>query len=131
MSAASSQKEQARMPALPGRVLTFCLRLWRILLARLRSQQIRDAPGEGVEQMRTKKQPLRLPHYHSYLLRLWRGGPSGGWLGSLEDTASGEKQHFAGFESLVDFLRRQIEPVAQTGRDASQREELGHEAAND
>ena len=43
--------------------------------------------------------------YHSYLLRLWRRGLA--WHVMLEPVGSGERQVFADFESMVEFLRKQ------------------------
>ena len=46
-------------------------------------------------------------HYQSYLLRLWRS-PHSSWHGSLQSTASGEKQTFADLPALVGFLVAQL-----------------------
>ena len=49
--------------------------------------------------------------YYSYLLRLWQvdGAGSPIWRASLEDPRTGERRGFADLESLVAFLKAQIE----------------------
>lgn len=44
---------------------------------------------------------------YSYLLRLWRNGPNGGWRASLQSVQTGEQHMFADLESLLAFLVEQ------------------------
>ncbi len=50
----------------------------------------------------------RQSQYQSYLLRLWRSNSHSSWHGSLQSTASGEKQTFADLPALVAFLIAQL-----------------------
>jgi hypothetical protein len=64
-----------------------------------------NAPGEGG----------RPRYYHSYLLRLWCEGESGGrWRASLHDPRSGERLGFASVDELFGFLRRQMGTAPRT-----------------
>ncbi len=61
--------------------------------------------------------------YCSYLLRCWQEqslvhAGSAAWRFSLEDPHTGERQGFATFESLMNFLHQQLidgQPIAPTG----------------
>jgi len=48
------------------------------------------------------------PHYHSYLLRLWRDNSNHPWRASLQSTATGEKLAFADLLTLLAFLVEQL-----------------------
>ena len=48
------------------------------------------------------------PHYHSYLLRLWRDSANHPWRASLQCTATGEKLAFAELLTLFTFLSEQL-----------------------
>ena len=47
--------------------------------------------------------------YQAYLLRLWQETPQSPWRASLQFVATGERRNFADVESLLAFLRSQIE----------------------
>ncbi len=49
--------------------------------------------------------------YASYLLRLRyiRSGQRAAWAASLQSTATGEQQSFAGLEALIDFLQTEFD----------------------
>ena len=56
---------------------------------------------------------FKLPHYRSFLLRLWEETSQqaklpGIWRFSLEDPHTGERRGFVNLEALVVFLRKQI-----------------------
>lgn len=48
------------------------------------------------------------PHYHSYLLRLWRDGTRKQWCASLQSTQTEQVVHFAHFEALCAYLSEQL-----------------------
>jgi hypothetical protein len=50
--------------------------------------------------------------YHSYLLRLWRGGSADSWHASLQSTATEQVYYFASIEALFAFLAAQTEDAA-------------------
>jgi len=68
--------------------------------------------------------------YMSYLLRLWQVATGRGveWRASLEEVSTGERQAFAGLDSLLAYLREQTRagsPPEESGRDMDKREEVG------
>jgi hypothetical protein len=57
------------------------------------------------------------------LLRLWRNGPHGSWLASLQSTATQQVRHFADLEQLWSYLNAQTstdnaQPGAQSDQPA-------------
>jgi hypothetical protein len=63
----------------------------------------------------------RSDEYHSYLLRLWRGSPYGGWCASLHCTRTGEWLNFSDIASLLAFIKTQTEdqlPGSKSSREA-------------
>jgi hypothetical protein len=54
------------------------------------------------------------PHYHSYLLRLWRDNANHPWRASLQCTATGEKLAFADPLTLFTFLVEQLTVDGET-----------------
>jgi hypothetical protein len=50
------------------------------------------------------KFPSQPADYHSFLLRLWRSDPRQPWHASMQSTATGEIQHFATLDHMIDFL---------------------------
>jgi hypothetical protein len=48
------------------------------------------------------------PHYHSYMLRLWRDNANHPWRALLQCTATGEKLAFADILTLFAFLTEQL-----------------------
>jgi hypothetical protein len=50
------------------------------------------------------------PNYFAFMLRVWREEAQDRWRASLEDPRSGERQVFADFEQMLDFLRTQAYP---------------------
>lgn len=59
------------------------------------------------------------PHYHSYLLRLWRNDRNHPWRASLQSTATGEKRAFADLLTLLVFLLEQLAVGEEAGELAS------------
>ena len=59
--------------------------------------------------------PVGERRYLSYLLRLWCTKQDGCeiWRASLEDTRTGEVRGFASLESLIDFLREQMQAIGE------------------
>ena len=59
------------------------------------------------------------PHYHSYLLRLWRDSPGATgnhpWRASLQCTATGEKLAFANMLTFFTFLVEQLAAGEEAG----------------
>lgn len=55
--------------------------------------------------------PVRQSEYHSYLLRLWHGGPHAPYHASLHCTATKTVYHFATVEALFAFLLTQLTPL--------------------
>jgi len=55
------------------------------------------------------------PHYHSYLLRLWRDHVGRHWRAALQCTATGEKQTIADLLTLVAFFAEQLSLDAEPG----------------
>ena len=55
-----------------------------------------------------------IPHYHAYMLRLWRSEYKGQWQwrASLESPHTGEHQLFSGLEQLFAFFGEQCEGEA-------------------
>jgi hypothetical protein len=52
--------------------------------------------------------------YVSYLLRLWRDSDEPAlWRASLQSPYTGERIHFASFEELLEYLRRQTTTSTQ------------------
>lgn len=54
----------------------------------------------------------RPPEYHSYMLRLWREGPNLRIM--AEAVNSGERHGFNSLDSLVEFLRAQLDEEERT-----------------
>lgn len=59
------------------------------------------------------------PNYLSYLLRMYRvdDGERPMWHLSLESSLAGEQMGFASLDELVEFLRQQMDLLAQVDRD--------------
>jgi hypothetical protein len=55
--------------------------------------------------------PAKPTHYHSFLLRLWRGSDTPAWRFSLEDPHTGQRRGFADWAQLVEFLKEVMEPA--------------------
>ena len=57
--------------------------------------------------------------YLSYLLRLWvvKNQEGSVWRCSVENVYTGERQGFAGLESLCEFLRREVRYLSESGVD--------------
>jgi hypothetical protein len=53
-----------------------------------------------------------LPQQTSFLLRLWRSDVE--WRISLENPITGERNGFTSIESLVDFLKNDLEHLLAT-----------------
>lgn len=51
----------------------------------------------------------RQQSYRAYLLRLWQESPQTDWRGSLEDTRTGKRQHFATVNSLIESIMQQTQ----------------------
>jgi hypothetical protein len=54
------------------------------------------------------KLPTQPAEYHSFLLRVWRSNPQQPWHASTQSTATGEYQHFATIELLIEFLQSHV-----------------------
>lgn len=53
------------------------------------------------------------PHYHAYLLRIWRDDAAASWHASAQNPHTGQIYHFATVEQLLQFLKEQLtEPSA-------------------
>lgn len=68
----------------------------------------------------------QVPHYFSYLLRMWQtaDGEEHVWRASLESPGSGERRGFSSLAALVEYLeqitlgeRRSEEPWSPDGED--------------
>jgi hypothetical protein len=57
-------------------------------------------------------------NYHSYLVRIWRDKPHGGWRASAQSVQSGETVLFGDVESLLTFL--QSETLGKHGAGAAE-----------
>ena len=48
------------------------------------------------------------PHYHAYLLRLWRDDAAASWRASAQNPHTGQIHHFATVAQLLQFLQEQL-----------------------
>ncbi len=50
------------------------------------------------------------PTYHAFLIRLWQEGDTI-WRATLEDPHTGQRHAFADVDSLLMYIRHQVEPA--------------------
>lgn len=51
-------------------------------------------------------EPALEPHYHAFLIRLWRDGDRAPWRISVKNAHTGESRFFSSLDELLAFLAR-------------------------
>ena len=82
---------------------------------RFRSEELLQCVHPGGEvTVDSVKDVGKQTDYFSYLLRLWRDSDDTAlWRASLQSPHTGERIHFASFEELLEYLRRQTTASTQ------------------
>ncbi|MEM7124739.1 MAG: hypothetical protein AAF702_00345 [Chloroflexota bacterium] len=58
-------------------------------------------------------EPVHIPEYSSFLIRLWQDTPDGPWSASAQSVQSGEVVRFASLQELFVFLEAQTASCQQ------------------
>lgn len=59
------------------------------------------------------------PHYHAYLLRLWRDDAAAAWHASAQNPHTGQIHHFATVEQMLQFLKETLAEPASPPTDST------------